>query len=212
MTQKERQERSKKEILQAAVEEFGEKDYAKVTMDSICARRNISKGMMYHYFSGKDELFLICVKNMFFLLKDFISNKVQSLMQNEEISAIKEYFLIREEFFSENPLYKNIFENAMFKTPKHLTEQVVQLRKPRRDLNQCFIESLLSKMEIRDSLSFENASRYISSIEYVFWGLVRQYKPCDEMKDFHSLVEASEEIFDMIFYGIVKQKNRSISE
>ena len=46
MTQKERQERSRKEIFQAAMEEFGTNDYDQVTMESICTRHKISKGMM----------------------------------------------------------------------------------------------------------------------------------------------------------------------
>ena len=46
MKQKERQERSRKEIFQAAMEEFGSNDYDKVTMESICTSPEISKGMM----------------------------------------------------------------------------------------------------------------------------------------------------------------------
>ena len=42
MTQKERQERSKREILQAAMEEFGNYGYEKVTVESICSRHGIS--------------------------------------------------------------------------------------------------------------------------------------------------------------------------
>ena len=37
MTQKERQERSRREILRAAREEFGSHDYGQVTMESICS-------------------------------------------------------------------------------------------------------------------------------------------------------------------------------
>lgn len=61
MTQKERQERSRKEIYQAALEEFGTYGYDKVNMERICGNHGISKGMMYHYYSNKDELFLLCV-------------------------------------------------------------------------------------------------------------------------------------------------------
>ena len=65
MTQKERQERSRKEIYQAALEEFGTYGYDKVNMERICGNHGISKGMMYHYYSNKDELFLLCVERTF---------------------------------------------------------------------------------------------------------------------------------------------------
>ena len=61
MTQKERQDRSKEEICRAAMEEFGTLGYDKVTMERICGNHGISKGMMYHYYSNKDELFLLCL-------------------------------------------------------------------------------------------------------------------------------------------------------
>ena len=58
MRQQERQERSRQLIAQAALEEFGSAGYDAVTMDGICAGHGISKGMMYHYYANKDELFL----------------------------------------------------------------------------------------------------------------------------------------------------------
>lgn len=61
MKQQERQERSRREIFQAAMEEFGAHGYDKVSMENLCTRHGISKGMMYHYYSNKDELFLLCV-------------------------------------------------------------------------------------------------------------------------------------------------------
>ena len=53
MTQKERQERSREEIYQAALEEFGTSGYDNVNMERICGNHGISKGMMYHYYSNK---------------------------------------------------------------------------------------------------------------------------------------------------------------
>lgn len=45
MTQRERQEHAKKTIFQAALAEFGAQPYETVTMDRICSRHGISKGM-----------------------------------------------------------------------------------------------------------------------------------------------------------------------
>ena len=75
MTQRERQEHAKKTIFQAALAEFGAQPYETVTMDRICSRHGISKGMMYHYFSSKDELFLLCVKELFQSLQVYIQEE-----------------------------------------------------------------------------------------------------------------------------------------
>ena len=75
MTQKERQERSRREIFQAAMEEFGANDYGQVTMEAICTRHGISKGMMYHYYSNKDELFLLCVEDTMAALRAYLERE-----------------------------------------------------------------------------------------------------------------------------------------
>ena len=49
MTQQERQARSRAKIFEAAMDEFGTQPFEDVTMDAICSRHAISKGMMYHY-------------------------------------------------------------------------------------------------------------------------------------------------------------------
>jgi AcrR family transcriptional regulator len=46
------------EILDAAKQEFAELGYARATMDGIARRAQMTTPNVYHYFSGKDELFL----------------------------------------------------------------------------------------------------------------------------------------------------------
>ena len=94
MTQKERQERSRREILRAAREEFGSHDYGQVTMEGICSRHGISKGMMYHYYANKDELFLLCVQDTFLSLRAYVEREAEKLAGQKNFDAIKKYFMI----------------------------------------------------------------------------------------------------------------------
>ena len=150
MTQKERQERSKREILVAAMEEFGTHDYEVVTMDSICGNHGISKGMMYHYYPNKDALFLLCVQVTFQDLRDHIRSSVEQLEEQGGFEAIKAYFLLREQYFQEHPMEKNVFENALLRPPRHLREQIWALRAPVRELNHQFIWRVVGRMPLRE--------------------------------------------------------------
>ncbi len=85
MKQQERQERSRREIFQAAMEEFGAHGYDKVSMENLCTRHGISKGMMYHYYSNKDELFLLCVQDVFQNLKEQIEQEIVQLEQQSPL-------------------------------------------------------------------------------------------------------------------------------
>ena len=109
MTQKERQERSRAEILQAAMEEFSVRDYNQVNMEGICSRHGISKGMMYHYYSSKDELFLLCVQDTFERLREYVQEEGANVKGVRVSERIKNYFLLREYFFQAHPERVRIF-------------------------------------------------------------------------------------------------------
>ena len=175
MTQKERQERSREEIYQAALEEFGTSGYDNVNMERICGNHGISKGMMYHYYSSKDALFLLCVERTFAELKDYVEQHAELLDGQDTLNDIREYFLIREHFFQQNPREKMIFETAMLRPPKLLAEQIHQLRAPIRSMNREFLRRLVGKMPLRPGLDQEKATRYLESVGYFFQNVCLLY-------------------------------------
>lgn len=176
MTQKERQERSRKEIFQAALEEFGRDGYEKITMERICTNHTISKGMMYHYYSNKDELFLLCVQKTFDALKSYIEQSIAELTAQDTFDAIRNYFLIREHFFGLYPQYKLIFETAVIFPPTHLAGQIQALHQPIMDMNWHFLESVVARMPLRPGLEPEKVTRYLQSIEPFFRSIVSRYQ------------------------------------
>lgn len=60
------QERSRKNILMAAFGLFGEYGYARTSVDSIARKAKVSKGLIYHYFDGKQDI----LKGLFMLLQE----------------------------------------------------------------------------------------------------------------------------------------------
>ena len=145
MTQKERQEHSRQEILRAALEEFGRRDYDAVNMEQICKNHGISKGMMYHYYSNKDELFLLCVERTFTDLKAHVERDMGELEGQTFLDTIKNFFMIREYYFQLHPKERMIFEEVLLHPPKHLVAQIQELRGPIRELNRQLIRQLVKK-------------------------------------------------------------------
>ncbi len=50
------------QILNAALEEFAERGYAGASMAATAARAGVTKGLIYHYFPGKEALFRAVVR------------------------------------------------------------------------------------------------------------------------------------------------------
>ena len=205
MIQQERQKKSKEKILQAAITEFSASGYDKVTMENICTRHGISKGMMYHYYSGKDDLFLLCVQNMYQMMQQYLEENMAELEKKDALHALKEFWMLRESFFGEHPPFKNIFENALLRTPPHLFEKIEEIRGPIEALNRQFLHRTIGKIELRENLKKENVSIYLEAMESVFWKLVEQYRREQRISDVHSLMEAAGELWDMVLLGVVRQ-------
>lgn len=205
MTQKERQERSKEEIYQAALIEFGTLGYEKVSMERICGQHGISKGMMYHYYSNKDDLFLLCVERTFGELKSHVERETHELAGPNVLEAIKHFFMIREYYFQLHPRQKMIFEDAMLHPPKHLAEQIQELRGPIREVNREFIRQIVKKMPLRPEVDPQKAERYLESVEYYFQSIMGNYRDDPAAEDMHAMFETAEEILDMALFGILHQ-------
>ena len=202
MTQQERQARSRAEILQAALAEFSVRDFDQVSTEGICSRHGISKGMMYHYYAGKDALFLLCVEDTFTALRQYVEQEAAKLPAQSAAERIKHYFLLRERFFQAHPERTRIFENAMLRPPEHLREQIQALRAPLRRLNEELLHDVIRSMRLRPGLRWEQVIRYLESAEPVFRSVALRYQADRQAQDLHTMLAAAEEVLDMALFGI----------
>jgi AcrR family transcriptional regulator len=80
------------EIIRAAVDEFLEKGYDGTSMESIARRAGVSKGGLYHHFSGKDEILLLANQKLNEPVHTFMHQASQHTSASEGLSLyIKNY-------------------------------------------------------------------------------------------------------------------------
>ncbi|MCX7683830.1 MAG: TetR family transcriptional regulator [Acetobacteraceae bacterium] len=63
-------ERTRQEILDAALAEFSEKGYAGGRVDRIAARTRTTKRMIYYYFGGKERLYAAVLERLYGAMRD----------------------------------------------------------------------------------------------------------------------------------------------
>ena len=80
MSRDEKTKLMKRKILNAAIKEFSEYGYTKTSMNNICKHAGISKGIIYHYFQDKDDLYLTCVKICYQTLLEYYVEHSRILM------------------------------------------------------------------------------------------------------------------------------------
>ena len=197
---------SREKILHAAIGEFGSNGYDKASLNAALAQSGISKGLVYHYFKNKDELYLSCVKSCFEALREYLETNCTKSSQSDH--RLEEYFDARQRFFTENPLYIRIFFNAVIQPPTHLKTDIEGLKKDLDQFNLNIFESALSGLTLRKGISIEDAVSYFIAVQEIFH---RQYfQDTNSWENESKFITLHEEkvrrSVDMILYGIAEEE------
>ncbi len=205
MTQKSKGMIARFKILQVALNEFANYSYEKSSINRICAEGNISKGVMYHYFKDKDELYLLCVRYCYDTMLDYYKNKLEDREDWKE--EIKKFLEIRYHFFNENSTLQKIFFNTLFRTPEHLKNEIGKITKKLDDLNNQFTMKILKKIKIRHGLKPEEIIFLLDVIHNML--NEKFHKRAENLEEIKTLSQEYEEMaekwIDIMLYGILER-------
>lgn len=206
MRKEEKTRRTYEKILSAAIVEFGTKSYDSASLTTLCNENQISKGLIYHNFKNKDELYLkcveVCFEEMTAYLKstDYRAESVRESMDN--------LWRIRQQFFKENPYYCNIFFYTVLQPPDHLKKEIQALRQAYDEYYVNCLRELLQQLRLRDGIGIEAALEYFTIFLEMYNGYFQSKS--GEKDDIHALMEDHEgklsRIMDLMLYGIAKKE------
>ena len=128
MKKSEKTEITVSRIIEAAMDEFGKNGYAGGTVNNIC-KAGINKGLLYHNFAGKDDLYLTC-------LNQSCGKLMQYIQEREGTKDPERYMAVRMEFFNACPREAHIFFEALLNPPAHLSGEVRQALAAFNELNE----------------------------------------------------------------------------
>jgi TetR/AcrR family transcriptional regulator len=132
--------------------EFSAKGYEGASLNAACAENGISKGIVYHHFKDKNELYLLCVGECFDRLTAYLRERLDASDGPAE-ERLRSYFDGRLHFFAENPLYLGIFADAAFRPPMELSAEIAECREAFDKLNIAVLTALLDGRRLRKGLS-----------------------------------------------------------
>lgn len=155
MKREEKNIQSIQKILDFATAEFSEQGYNLSSVNTICSNGGISKGILYHYFKDKDDIFLKCVSTCFNLLTEYLHSKV-SLDDGPVQAQLEKYFKVRLNFFKEYPLYQRIFCDSVIQPPAHLKDSIREIKSDFDSLNTEILCTLLSRVELQPDITLND--------------------------------------------------------
>ena len=160
MKKQEKTELTRKKTLTAALQEFGTNGYRGASLNAIC-ESGIPKGLLYHNFKSKDDLYLACVALCFQALTN-------CLKEAEIGNDLEKYMRVRMNFFKEHKQEAGIFFDAVMQPPERLYEQICILKKEFDDLNRELYEKILDSVQLREDIAYEEAMDFFIMMQEMF--------------------------------------------
>lgn len=191
---------TKDKILKAAIEEFGTHGYEGASVNQICQKHNISKGLIYHNFKNKDELYLCCVNEA---VTEFISY----MQEYEFTSDLKFYMQKRCEFFEIYPYYSHLIFSFILSDDDNFSQKVKEIKNRFDVFNKSIYMCVIDNLKLRSGVSREDALQYYTLLQ----NMLNSYLSIDTVskKGFVSMIysheKSLEKILDFILYGIAKE-------
>ena len=188
-------------IIEAALIEFSQKGYKAFGINELCKNHKISKGILYHNFSGKSEIYLACVRESF--------QKAVSIIRGEsgDIPSLVEYMERRHRFFKDFPHHSHVFFEAWLTAPAEIAEDVEKEKVIFEDLNRQVSEKLLAESTLKDHISQEQALDYLSFIQQLFRSYYLAASGSQGTSSLASQYEHDlQKVLHLMIYGIFKDE------
>ena len=190
---------TRSKIMKAAMDEFGANGYAASSLNNIC-NTGISKGLLYHNFTGKDDLYLACVAQCFHMLTEY-------LKASDIGTDLHQYAKVRLSFFREHENEARIFFESLLQPPEPLKEEITKARAEFDAFNQEKYGQILDEIVLRPGVTKADSMHYLKLLQDMFNAYFSS--PAVSELPFKDTLAAHEEglskMFDFILYGIAER-------
>ena len=210
MKREEKNAQSREKIMGAALEEFGDRGYEGASVNAICERSCLSKGLIYHYFEDKDHLYLECVRRCFQDMTAELS-KAKGELDGEAEQMLVSWFQARSGCFRRHPEYLGVFSEAMFAPPKGLRGEVEKIRGQFDQLNIDVLEMVISRGRLRGCIQrdrlIQDFRLYMDFFNMSFGGRLRDEGASEELLQEHEDMCARQ--VDILLHGILEREGKA---
>ncbi len=164
MTRQEKREQTFQLIVDSAMEMFGEKGYENTSISDIAKLAIVSKGISYHYFKGKDEMYLYCIEVIIKEISEYFQSNINNDIGIEK--GMELFVMLGAKFVQKNPKYKMLLFNIASDRPSHLKDEIIARKKTFFDSNIKLYDQMLSKITLGKGVTKEFAIKGFSVLQY----------------------------------------------
>ena len=198
-------EEKKKRILDAAIEEFAVNGYDKASTNSIVKKADISKGILFHYFKSKKNLFLYifdyCITNL--------TDKYYSVKETDPKDIFERFISIsirKIKIISEEPLMNRLVFSAISNMPESLKQELTERYNTyyAKEMPRFFedIDTSKFRKEIDSQKAIELIMMCMDSISNKYLQKYKNTSVDEVFNDVENIMEEYNEYMEILKFGI----------
>lgn len=112
-------------IWEACLEEFSEKGYDRASTNSIAERAGVSKGLLFHYFKNKQQLYRELVEWCMSEVETYVLAKIpEGRGFVETMVSLAE---VKMQFYKDNPRHFSLIVQAFYNPPEHHRDEIQKI-------------------------------------------------------------------------------------
>ncbi len=193
MTNEERILNSKKKIFEAALKEFSAMGYAGSSINNI-TKAGIPKGLLYHIYKNKDEVYIACVERCY-------QELMTSLSALKPEADLKDYMAVRQTFFSEHKDMGKIIIETFNPVSPSVDDRIGEIKKPYDAFNRMYFRKILDRLSLREGVTADLAEAYFSLVQ----ASMNSYFLTESEEAARKHEEWLPKILDLILFGMAKE-------
>ncbi|WP_270182094.1 TetR/AcrR family transcriptional regulator [Alkalihalobacillus sp. CinArs1] len=199
----------KKRILTICIEEFADTGYEKTSTDTITARAGISKGILYHYFKNKKNLFIYVVDYCRKLIGDNIMAELQHVESEDFFNRVKEVVLIKKRVQFHYLKETELVTQTLLNPPQGMEEEIRSMLQKNIDVySDQYLEKLIDRSLLKENATPDKVINLTMTIlDQIAQKNLKAYQ--EKAMSFSEILEKIEpeldEYIDIIKYGALKR-------
>ncbi|WP_042354482.1 TetR/AcrR family transcriptional regulator [Bacillus rubiinfantis] len=154
---KEKQDR----IINAAIKEFAQKGYDKASTNEIVKEAGISKGLLFHYFQNKKQLYLFLFDYCYELIANEFYEKI-NLNERDFFTRIRQAVVIKMELLAVHPDIFRFLQEVFLDDSAEIKAEFEKKKQQLLDINFAKMYENIDKSKFRSDIALEKILKIIT--------------------------------------------------
>jgi AcrR family transcriptional regulator len=152
-------------ILRVAVEEFGEKGYARASINAMVRRLGIAKGSIFQYFGDKEGLFRVAFSTATDMVKDYLRTVRDQTADADLFTRLEATLLAGVLFLRKHPVVYRLYLRTLLENQLPYREAALSsLRGYSLKYLRSLLTSAAERGELREGLDIDQAAFVLDAV------------------------------------------------